>query len=137
MKVVPTDKAEIARPKVQNPFTDIVDKCEHLGFVPFEKRVAMVMNAGLSRQVLMERTFGRSELFDGDGEEDFLPPPPLPRHLDADLAEVSELAREYAQRKAQIEERIAAKAAQAKLEQKVQVPPAAGKQGGEPPADDK
>jgi hypothetical protein len=84
-----------------NPFLDKSDKTERLGYVPFEKRLAAIMNAGLQLKS------SRDEYFDSFSDEDIKAPPPLPRHLDADLAEVSDLARKYDVRRREIEAKIA------------------------------
>ena len=85
-----------------NPFSDNIDKTERLGYVPFQKRVAAILTAGIQLKI------SRDEFFDSFDDESFPPPPPMPLHLDADLADVSELARLDSSRRRDIEERLAA-----------------------------
>ncbi|AXH77755.1 MAG: hypothetical protein [Microviridae sp.] len=95
------------KPKLagQTPFTDTYDRCERLGYVPTHKRIAQLISAGLNLQV------ARDELWDviSDNEalfKDLPAMPPLRRHLDADLADLSQMSREYAARKRVVEERL-------------------------------
>lgn len=77
-------------------------KRELVGYVPTEKRIAALLAAGL--QTAMVRDM---KLYDSTSEDvEGIDLPPLPRHVPADLAEVSTLAREYAARRGLIEERI-------------------------------
>jgi len=95
-----------AKVKGQTPFTDTTDRCERLGYVPSHKRIAQLISAGLNLQVT------RDELWDlvKDSEKDMMADlpemPPLRRHLDADLADLSQISRVYAQRRRLIEERL-------------------------------
>lgn len=102
--------------KIQNPFTDLSDKCERLGYVRFEKRLASILSAGLQLRV------ARDELHDSFSDDDLPTPPPLPRHLEADLAEVSEAARFYQARRVEIQEREVERARVAR-EAKDKTPP--------------
>lgn len=91
-----------------NPFLDSTDKCERLGYAKFEKRLATILNAGLTLQMARDAHFSGKN-FDSFKEDDLKHPPPLARHLEPDLAEVSELSRFYSQKKADIEARLRAK----------------------------
>lgn len=124
-----------AHKKGQTPFTDTKDRCERLGYVPSHKRIAQLISAGLNLQVT------RDELWDVISKdesliEDLPAMPPLRRHLDADLADLSQISRIYAERKRTIEERVREKylaklaAADAQAAAKA-VQPSAG--AGEPP----
>lgn len=89
----------------ETPFTDTTDRCERLGYVPSHKRIAALISAGLSLQVT------RDELWDyfKDDEsmlKEFPDLPPLKRHLDADLADLSQMARVYAHRRREIEVKV-------------------------------
>lgn len=100
-----------------NPFLDTTDKCTRLGYATFEKRLATILNAGLTLQIARDAHFSGKN-FDSYAEDDLKRPPPLARHLEPDLAEVSELARYYASRKADIEARMRAKREADALERK-------------------
>lgn len=85
-------------------------KRELLGFVSLEKRIAQLHLAGLRNLV------ARDQLYDSvDGREEVLETaPPFPRHFEADMAEVSDLYRMYADRRAEAEVRIAERKAAVK-----------------------
>lgn len=83
-------------------------KRELVGYVPTEKRIAALLAAGLQTSMVRDMKFYDSTSEDVEGIE----LPPLPRHVPSDLAEVSTLAREYAARRAFIEERIRSSSAE-------------------------
>lgn len=101
----------------QTPFTDTTDRCERLGYVPSHKRMASLISAGLSLQVTRDELWDFVSKQDPDIVKDLPPVPPLRRHLDADLADLSQTARTYQHRRRLIEERVRAKqiSEQAKL----------------------
>lgn len=90
-----------------------------LGFTPLEQRIARVQMAGL--QTLLARDKEALARYDGVGED--LLPPPLPRHVEPDLADVSEWYRYYVQRRFEIEDRVRA----------LQLKKRGGGTGGTPP----
>lgn len=84
-----------------NPKSKLPTKRELVGYVPMERRITALMAAGLRTAA-----FRDSEYYDTIKGEDDLPVSPLPRHMPADLAEVSDLAREYSARKREIEAKM-------------------------------
>lgn len=85
-------------------------RTELLGYVPLERRIASLQISGLRTSVYRDRLaqmglLPDAKYFDTESEH-YVPPVPLPRHMDADLAEVSELGRYYFQKRASIETRI-------------------------------
>lgn len=84
-----------------NPKSKQRSKRELVGYLPMEKRITAIMAAGL-------RTAAQKDVdyYDSIKQDDDLPIPPIPRHFPADLAEMSEHARHYADRRRQIEERV-------------------------------
>lgn len=85
-----------------NPASKLPNKRELVGYVPMERRVTALMAAGLRTAAVRDQEF-----FDSINDDETIPPmPPLPRHMPADLAEVSDLAREYMGRRSEIEARV-------------------------------
>ena len=85
-----------------NPASKLANKRELVGYVPMEKRVTSLMAAGLRTAAVRDQ-----EYFDTINDDGNIPPiPPLPRHMPADLADVSDLAREYMARRREIEARV-------------------------------
>ena len=85
-----------------NPASKLPNKRELVGYVPMERRVTALMAAGLRTAAVRDEEF-----FDSINDDETIPPmPPLPRHMPADLAEVSDLAREYMARRREIEARV-------------------------------
>lgn len=85
-----------------NPASKLPNKRELVGYVPMERRVTSLMTAGLRTAAVRDQ-----EYFDTINDDQSIPPmPPLPRHIPADLAEVSDLAREYMGRRREIEARV-------------------------------
>lgn len=90
----------------QTPFTDTMDRCERLGYVPSHKRIAALISAGLALQSTRDQLFDIVTK-DSSGVFDDMPPlPPIRRHLDIDLADLSQHARIYAARRRDIEMRM-------------------------------
>lgn len=77
-------------------------KTELLGYIPLEKRIAQLQVAGLRTML------ARDSLYDelASGRDAQIKPPLLPRHFEADMADVSELYRFYKERRRDIEDRI-------------------------------
>lgn len=109
-----------------NPKSKLPTKRELVGYVPMEKRVTALMAAGI--RTASERD---EQFFDTINSEGIPPMPPLPRHMPADLAEVSDLAREYQERRRIIEARL--EEARQKLQEGSGVTPK-DDSGGTPPA---
>lgn len=85
-----------------NPASKLPNKRELVGYVPMERRVTALMAAGLRTAAVRDQEF-----FDTINDDESIPPiPPLPRHIPADLADVSDLAREYMARRREIEARV-------------------------------
>jgi len=84
-----------------NPKSEQRSKRELVGYMPMEKRITALMAAGL-------RTAAQKDVdyYDSIKQDDDLPIPPIPRHFPADLAEMSEHARHYAERRREIEDRV-------------------------------
>lgn len=90
----------------QTPFTDTTDRCERHGYTPSHKRIASLISAGLSLQVARDELWDLVSKSDPELTADLPPLPPIRRHLDTDLADLSQLSREYAYRKRVLEERL-------------------------------
>lgn len=73
---------------------------ERGGYVSLEKRLVQLQLAGINTRI------AHDEMYDVVGVKGFPPPPPLPRHFHADLADVSELDRQYRERRREIEDHI-------------------------------
>lgn len=85
-----------------NDATKLPTKRELVGYVPQEKRIAALLAAGLRTAAYRDLEF-----YDiVDDEISSVEPPLLPRHIPSDLAEVSEIAREYRKKRMEIEERV-------------------------------
>lgn len=76
-------------------------KTELLGYVSLEMRIAQLQVAGLRTKL------ARDELYDSLIDREDLPNPPiLPRHFQADMADVAEYNRYYQARRAEINDKI-------------------------------
>lgn len=90
----------------QTPFTDTMDRCERLGYVPSHNRIAALISAGLSLQSTRDQLYDIVSKDESGIFGDLPPLPPVRRHLDTDLADLSQHARLYAARRREIEIRI-------------------------------
>jgi len=77
---------------------------ELTGYVPMERRIADLKAAGIRTAAVRDQRYydEMKEGFDIDSVDI----PPMPRHIPADLAEVSDLARFYKERQRIIEQKV-------------------------------
>nr|QJB20894.1 MAG: hypothetical protein [Microvirus sp.] len=97
------------RKKGQTPFTDTTDRCERLGYVPSNQRIASLIAAGLNLQVTRDQLYDVITNVEKDLVADLPPLPPIRRHLDYDLADLSQISRQYSYQKRVLEERVRAR----------------------------
>lgn len=100
------------------------------GYVPLHKRIAVLQNAGMRTMMAKDELYDNINdlVYDNSGriigeKLEVSPPPPLPRHVDADYADVAEHYAIYVERRRQIRQRAAEQRAK-KLQ---------GGTGGSPP----
>lgn len=91
------------------------------GYVPSEKRVTDLLNAGLIRQAAADTWYDSQ--FDFSDLENLPDIPPIPRHAPQDLAEVSMLAKHYQERSRIINERLRIASEKGKLKKRAAEPP--------------
>lgn len=85
-----------------NPPSKLPNKRELVGYIPMHRRVAALIAAGLNTAASKDMQY-----YDMLGEDvGELSAPPLPRHLPSDLSDVSDLARIYKERRAEIEAKV-------------------------------
>lgn len=100
-----------------------------LGYVRLEDRLAQIQLAGLNTLMAADR---KQLLYDGIDEDSL--PPPLPRHFEPDIADVSELYRAYRSHRIEIvqaaKEKMLEKQALAAKQQAANPPSGAPGSGG-------
>ena len=77
---------------------------ELTGYVPMERRIADLKAAGIRTAAVRDQRYFDEIAAEVDWND--LEIPPMPRHIPADLAEVSDLARYYSERQKIIEEKV-------------------------------
>lgn len=87
-----------------NPKSKLPTRRELTGYVPMERRIADLKAAGIRTAAVRDQRY-YDEIADGVDIEDLVIPP-MPRHIPADLAEVSDLARYYNERQKIIEQKV-------------------------------
>jgi len=77
---------------------------ELTGYVPMERRVADLKAAGIRTAAVRDQRYFDEIAAEVDWKD--IEIPPMPRHIPADLAEVSDLARYYNERQKIIEQKV-------------------------------
>lgn len=77
---------------------------ELTGYVPMERRIADLKAAGIRTAMVRDQRYFDEIAAEVDWND--LEIPPMPRHIPADLAEVSDLARYYSERQKIIEQKV-------------------------------
>lgn len=87
-----------------NPKSKLATRRELTGYVPMERRIADLKSAGIRTAAVRDQRYF-DEIKNGVKIEE-IDIPPMPRHIPADLAEVSDLARYYNWRQKIIEQKV-------------------------------
>lgn len=90
------------QPRAGNPKSNKPSKRELIGYMPLEKRLAELKAAGL--RTAYDRDLKYFDLVKGETEIEFMPP--LPRHIPADLSDVSDLYHVYHERRQELEKKL-------------------------------
>jgi len=90
------------QPKAGNPKSNKPNRRELVGYLPLEKRLAALKMAGLNTAFDKDKKY--FDLIKGEEDIEFMPP--LPRHVPADLAEVSDVYHYYQEKRKQLEDRV-------------------------------
>lgn len=84
------------------------------GYVPLHKRIAVLQNAGMRTMMAKDELYDNINdiVYDKTGRMigeklEIAPPPPLPRHVDADYADVADHYAMYVERRRLIRQRAA------------------------------
>jgi len=90
------------QPSAGNLKSNKPNRRELVGYLPLEKRLAALKMAGLNTAYDKDKRY--FDLVKGEEDIEFMPP--LPRHIPADLSEVSDVYHYYQDRRRELEQRV-------------------------------